>query len=61
VKDIRERASAHGVSAHKIKRAFVIKGDENDYDFYETTSVNRGLNVGIFHDKEEAINWLTAK
>ena len=30
-----------------------------DVKFWETTCVNRGLNVRIFHDRQSAIDWLT--
>jgi hypothetical protein len=59
--DILKRSSTEGIAAFKIKRAFVIQGDEKDYAFYETVSVNRGLNVQIFQNVDAATRWLTEK
>ena len=36
--------------------------DKNEaYEFYETICNNRGWNVKLFHDKQDAIEWLQAE
>ena len=40
------------------RRAILISGLTDDYYFYETVSVNRGLAVKMFTDKEKALKWL---
>jgi len=41
---------------HKL--AIVYSEAESDYQFLETVSRNRGLQVRVFTDFEEAENWL---
>ncbi len=59
--EIKEKLSTEGIPAYKIKRAFVIRESVQNFSFYETVSVNRGLQVKIFFDMDEAINWLNSK
>ena len=40
------------------KRALVVSGNMDDYQFFETVSVNRGDNVKIFRSFDEAEQWL---
>jgi hypothetical protein len=47
----------------QIKEAMLLpptRGTAPDIEFYETVARNRGFNVRIFFDRQEAINWLTA-
>ena len=43
----------------QIKTAVVFKEITDDYRFYETVLQNRGWNLEIFDDYDEAMNWLT--
>jgi len=43
----------------QIKTAVVFKEITDDYRFYETVLQNRGWNLTIFDDYDEALNWLT--
>lgn len=56
--EILEKLDAYKVPIHKIKRAFVIEKQRENFEFYETVSVNRGLNVRAFYNIEEARDWL---
>ena len=48
-----------GSQAPQTKRAIVIADHSEDALFYETVSVNRGQNVRLFHDIDEAKRWLS--
>lgn len=43
------------------KRALVVGSDFEDWAFFETVSRNRGQNVKVFKDYEEAKKWLLDK
>jgi len=43
----------------QYKRAIVHSGQEDDFRFYETVSINRGYTVRHFTDTKEAVTWLT--
>ena len=44
-----------------IKRAVVFPPSfEQDFSFFETVSSNQGLNIRIFSDPSEALDWLLA-
>ena|ERR1700690_3769638 len=49
------------LSVHKFKRAFVVARDLNDYNFFETVTLNRGQNAKVFYDMDEAKRWLLEK
>jgi hypothetical protein len=36
-----------------------LKTSESRYKFFETVAVNRGYNIRIFNNVEEALEWLT--
>ncbi|MHC4624374.1 MAG: hypothetical protein ACYS4W_10795 [Planctomycetota bacterium] len=42
------------------KRALVVSRQPEDYRFFENVSINRGYNVKVFEDMDEAMNWLRA-
>jgi hypothetical protein len=45
--------------AERVKSAAIIPPrDEQGWAFYETTSINAGLNFRIFHNEEDALKWL---
>jgi len=56
--EIRKRLSEIKFPAHKVKRAFVVNNDFKDFSFIETVSTNRGLQVKVFQDMNQAIEWL---
>lgn len=56
--EIKEILSTMEIPAFRLKRAFVVSRDLDDYSFIETVSVNRGLQVRIFQDMDEAVIWL---
>jgi hypothetical protein len=47
----------------RIKSAILIPSGKQaeNYKFYETVTYNVGMNLRVFLDEEEAINWLTSK
>jgi len=50
-----------GLNVHMLKRAFVVRGDGENFKFYEDVAVNRGHTVMLFHDLDKARNWLQGK
>ncbi len=56
--EIRKRLDDIKFPAHKVRRAFVVRNDFKDFSFIETVSTNRGLQVKIFQDMDQAIKWL---
>lgn len=56
-----EILSETGVEVNKFKRALVISSDIDDFSFFETVSKNRGQNVSLFRNIDEARSWLLAK
>lgn len=50
-----------GISVYKFKRALVVDKNIDDFTFFETVSRNRGHNVTMFRNIDEAIEWLLAK
>lgn len=51
-----------GKNIHALKRALLVsKSDDEMANFFEDVAVNRGQNVKVFTDEEEAINWLQQK
>lgn len=54
-----EVLSASGIQAHQFKRAIVVALDLDNASFFETVSQNRGHNVRLFRDMEEAKKWLS--
>lgn len=51
---------AAGMPAH-APRAVLCSHRTPDYDFLETSSINRGHNLQVFTDGEEALNWLASQ
>jgi hypothetical protein len=49
------------ISPHKIKRAFVVANDIEDYNFFENVNVNRGYRHKMFQGISEAKKWLLEK
>lgn len=49
------------ISAHKFKRAIVVKKDWKDFHFFETVTLNSGQNAKLFQDIDEAKKWLFEK
>jgi hypothetical protein len=41
-----------------IRRALVVRDENDDFEFLETASVNRGQNLRIFTDIDEAKRWV---
>ncbi len=50
-----------GANARATKRAIVVREGQQEYEFYETVTVNSGQNAKIFHDLEIAKKWLLGK
>jgi len=50
-----------GIAPHKLKRAFVIAKDLDDFHFFETVTLNNGQMAKIFQDIDEAKKWLLQK
>lgn len=50
-----------GIEVHKFKRALVVSKGVDDFTFFETVSQNRGQNVTLFRNIDEAISWLLNK
>lgn len=48
---------------HRMKEAILFDSDApimSNVVFFETTARNRGFNVRIFSDREEALSWLSS-
>jgi len=43
------------------RRAIIVPNNLEDYRFFETVANNRGFNVKLFTDLNEAMNWLKKK
>lgn len=47
-----------------IEREAVLLPDEaaaaEEFEFFETAARNRGMDVRVFHERDEALAWLTA-
>lgn len=50
-----------GLEVHKFKRVLVVSNDVDDFTFFETVSRNRGQNVTLFRNIDEARSWLLGK
>ena len=50
-----------GISVYKFKRALVFASGIDDVTFFETVSKNRGHNVTLFRNIDEARKWLLEK
>jgi hypothetical protein len=48
-----------GLPVPGLKRALVVPDALDDFAFFETVSRNRGQNVMLFRDMDEAKKWLT--
>jgi hypothetical protein len=60
-KVVSDKSATLGFHAHKLKRALVATHDLQDYDFFETVTVNRGQNAKVFRDVDQAKKWLLEK
>jgi len=58
---IAEIFASHGISVHQLKRAFVTTREIRGFLFFETVTVNQGQNTRVFHEINEARNWLLMK
>ncbi len=50
--------TSEGLPITKFKRAFVVSKRIGDVTFHETVSRNRGHNVKVFEDMQDAKRWL---
>ena len=50
-----------GIAPHKLKRAFVVAKNLDDFHFFETVTLNNGQLAKIFQDIDEAKRWLLKK
>jgi len=48
-----------GVEYYTVKRAILVKNNVEDFKFYEIASRNKGQQIGIFENQDEAVKWLT--
>ncbi len=55
---IQEIASGLETQVRRFKRALVVSKDIDDFTFFESVSRNRGQNVTLFRDMDEARKWL---
>ena len=46
---------------HGVKMAIVSREKQHELKFYETVCVNRGWNVRVFRDYDQAVAWLGGK
>lgn len=53
-----EFAKEKNIKLSSFKRAYVGKKGLKTLRFYETVLLNRGQNMKLFHDREEARKWL---
>ena len=56
-----DKLASMGLPANKVKRAVVIAKDIRDFEFFETVTINRGQNIKLFQDIDEAKKWLLKK
>ena len=54
-----EKLAAEGFQTYQFKRALVVEHEVKNASFFETVAINRGHNVRLFHDLEEARRWLS--
>ncbi len=54
---VKQEAETASLKIYHIKRAYVVRQNQ-DMDFYEDVSVNRGHNVKVFQDSTKARQWL---
>ena len=45
----------------KNKAAIIYKADNEFLEFFETTAQNTGVNIKLFRNREEAIEWLSSE
>ena len=50
-----------GLPANRVKRAVVVAKNIEDFEFYETVTLNSGQNIKLFQDMDEAKKWLLSK
>lgn len=55
------RMAVKGAFNHSWKRAILLNERNRDVDFYEITAINQSLNIKVFTDRDEAIEWLHRK
>jgi len=60
-KTVSDEIAPLDISVHKLKRAVVISKGSEDFAFGETVMSNRGQNLKIFHNGDEAKAWLLNK
>ncbi len=57
-KIIADLLAPSGITPYKLKRAFVVAKDLDDFHFFETVTQNSGQQARIFRNIEEAKKWL---
>lgn len=58
----RDMENIYEDSTHRYgKAAIIYKADKEFWEFFETTSRNAGLDVKLFRQREDAIEWLSAE
>lgn len=57
-KVIADLLAPSGIASHKLKRAFVVAEDLDDFYFFETVTLNSGQQAKIFQNVDEAEKWL---
>jgi hypothetical protein len=55
-----ETFASSGLNVHQLKRAIIAAKNFKDYLFFETVTFNRGQNVKLFYNVDEAKKWLYA-
>lgn len=57
-KIISATSDSQGLFANEFKRAIIVKKDLENFDFYETVTLNSGQRAKLFQDIDEARRWL---
>ena len=50
-----------GLRPSKFKRAIIAEKNSRDFRFFETVTLNQGQQIRLFHDLDEAKQWLFEK
>jgi hypothetical protein len=58
-KVLSEMAVSSGLVVYKLRRAFVAQKRLDDLEFFETVTANKGQNMKLFHDIDDAKEWLS--
>jgi len=60
-KVIADLLAPSGITPYKLKRAFVVAKDLEDFYFFETVTLNNGQHAKIFQNMDDAKKWLLQK